>query len=129
MKSILSPPQDAASPWLPELVTIQSIQAETPGVVTYALAFADQRTRDGYSFRPGQFNMLYLPGIGEAAISISSDSEEPGLLLHTVRAAGNVTGALSRKRPGDRIGLRGPFGSSWPVDRLRGQEVVIACGG
>jgi NAD(P)H-flavin reductase len=100
-----------------------------PGVVTYALQFADERAAETYRFEPGQFNMLYLPGIGEAAISVSSDPEEKGQLLHTVRAAGNVTQALTRKRPGERLGLRGPFGSTWPMAACRGQDIVIACGG
>jgi NAD(P)H-flavin reductase len=73
--------------------------------------------------------MLYLPGVGECAISVSSDPEEGGTLLHTIRAAGNVTLALARRRAGDVIGVRGPFGSSWPVEALRGRDVVIACGG
>jgi NAD(P)H-flavin reductase len=114
---------------LPHVVTIRHVKPETPGVVTYALDFADRGITDTYQFRPGQFNMLYLPGIGESAISISSDPEGKGTLLHTVRAAGNVTQALVRKRPGDLIALRGPFGSSWPMAEARGQDLVIACGG
>ena len=73
--------------------------------------------------------MLYLPGFGESAISISSDPAHPEVLLHTIRVAGNVTRALARKRPGDQIGVRGPFGSSWPVEACRGHDLVIACGG
>jgi NAD(P)H-flavin reductase len=119
----------AVNPWLSHVVTIKDVRPETPGVTTYALDFADAAAGAAFRFRPGQFNMLYLPGIGEAAISISSDAEEPTTLWHTVRAAGNVTGALARKRPGDRLALRGPFGSSWPMDACRGQDVVIACGG
>jgi NAD(P)H-flavin reductase len=115
--------------WVPDLATIHDIRAETPGVATYALAFADSRVAEKYTFEAGQFNMLYLPGIGEAAISISSDAEVPGTLLHTVREAGNVTRALARKQIGERIGIRGPFGSAWPMETLRGQDVVIACGG
>jgi NAD(P)H-flavin reductase len=119
----------AASPWLPHAMTVRDVRPETPGVNTYTLDFADRRATAAYRFLPGQFNMLYLPGIGESALSISSDPGEPGTLLHTVRAAGNVTSALARKRPGDRLALRGPFGSSWPMAACRGQDVVIACGG
>jgi NAD(P)H-flavin reductase len=115
--------------WLPHPVTIRDIKAETPGVATYTLDFMDRDRAANYQFLPGQFNMLYLPGIGESAISISSDPEAKDTLLHTVRAAGNVTLVLARKRPGDRIALRGPFGSSWPMAEARGQDVVIACGG
>jgi NAD(P)H-flavin reductase len=115
--------------WLPHVVTIRDIQAETPGVATYALDFVDAQIASTYRFSPGQFNMLYLPGIGESAISISSDPEAVGTLRHTVRAAGNVTQALARKRVGDQIAVRGPFGSSWPMEEARDQDVVIACGG
>lgn len=80
-------------------------------------------------FEPGQFHMLLLPGIGEAAISISSDPEEPATIEHTVHALGNVTLALARLGVGDEIILRGPFGRGWPLEALRGRDIVIAAGG
>lgn len=129
MSWLAAPPSPAMPLWLAHVVTIRDIKPETPGVATYALAFVDAEIAARYRFLPGQFNMLYLPGIGESAISISSDPEAEGTLQHTVRAAGNVTQALARKRPGDQIGLRGPFGSSWPMGEARGQDVIIACGG
>jgi NAD(P)H-flavin reductase len=129
MSTLAPPGRPATQVWLPHVVTIRDIKAETPGVDTYGLDFVDPDLAATYRFLPGQFNMLYLPGIGEAAISISSDPEAGNTLLHTVRAAGNVTQALARKRPGDQIALRGPFGSSWPMVEARGQDVVIACGG
>ncbi|QDU98873.1 FAD/NAD(P)-binding protein [Lignipirellula cremea] len=117
------------NPWIAHPATICSIRPETPGVATYELAFNDPDRQSRYRFLPGQFNMLYLPGFGESAISISSDPEEPSRLLHTVRVAGNVTGALARTHPGETIGVRGPFGSAWPVAEIRNSDVVIACGG
>jgi NAD(P)H-flavin reductase len=129
MTALAAPPSPAARLWLPHVVTIRDVKPETPGVATYALDFVDRAAGAAYRFRPGQFNMLYLPGIGESAISMSSDPEVPGTLLHTVRAAGNVTRALARKGPGEQIALRGPFGSSWPMEEARGQDIVIACGG
>jgi NAD(P)H-flavin reductase len=128
MTALLTAANSAAT-WLPQRVTLRDSKPETPGVVTYSLQFAEPKTAAGYAFLPGQFNMLYLPGIGEAAISISSDAEAAGTLLHTVRAAGNVTQALARKQPGDSLGLRGPFGSPWPMQAARGNDIVIACGG
>jgi NAD(P)H-flavin reductase len=115
--------------WLPHLATIRAVKEESPGIQTYELGFDDPGLAGSFRFLPGQFNMLYLPGIGEAAISISSDPGEPGRLAHTVRAAGSVTQALTRRGPGEQLGVRGPFGSSWPLDRCQGQDVVIACGG
>ncbi len=127
--SLLTAPPRSTSVWLPHLASIQSIKPETPGIQTYQLAFEDPVVGAKFGFHPGQFNMLYLPGIGEAAISISSDPGEPATLAHTVRAAGNVTQALARLHPGDTVGVRGPYGSSWPVAECSGQDVIIACGG
>ncbi|MEX2578755.1 MAG: FAD/NAD(P)-binding protein [Verrucomicrobiales bacterium] len=81
-------------------------------------------------FAPGQFNMLYAFGAGESAISISGDpGSEGGCLVHTVRRAGVVTSALSRLRPGEQIGVRGPFGKPWPLDEMRGRDLVFVAGG
>ncbi|MFV1964948.1 MAG: FAD/NAD(P)-binding protein [Pirellulaceae bacterium] len=119
----------ADSPFLAHLARIRDIKTESPGVTTYELAFEERKVAASYRFQPGQFNMLYLPGFGESAISISSDPARQDSLLHTVRIAGNVTRALSKKKPGDQIGLRGPYGSAWPMDACRGHDVVIASGG
>jgi NAD(P)H-flavin reductase len=123
------PAGSAHNAWIPHVVSLEEVRPEVPGIATYRFRFVDDRVAASYTFRPGQFNMLYLPGIGEVAISISSDPGDPGTLLHTVRAAGGVTQALSRKTVGDQIGLRGPYGSSWPTELCRGQDVIIACGG
>jgi NAD(P)H-flavin reductase len=81
------------------------------------------------AFAPGQFNMLYVFGVGEVPVSISGDPARPELLLHTVRAVGAVTRALQKLRQGDVVGVRGPFGTAWPMDAARGRDVVIVAGG
>jgi NAD(P)H-flavin reductase len=121
--------EPVANPWHAQLVRIQDIVQEAPGIATYEVAFEDETLARSYRFAPGQFNMLYLPGFGESAISISSDPAQHGSLLHTVRIAGNVTQALSRMQVGDQLALRGPFGTEWPLKACRGLDVVIACGG
>lgn len=70
----------------------------------------------GYSFLPGQFNMLWAFGVGESAISVSGDPGDHARIVHTIREVGSVTRALSLLRPGDEVGLRGPFGRSWPLE-------------
>jgi NAD(P)H-flavin reductase len=80
-------------------------------------------------FGPGQFNMLYALGIGEVAISVSGDPAAARHLVHTVRDVGKVSHALTRLRPGARLGVRGPFGSAWPVEAAFGQDVVVVAGG
>jgi NAD(P)H-flavin reductase len=114
-------------PMLPRPAVIESVQPEAYGISTFSLRF--QEPAPGFRFQPGQFNMLYLPGCGEVAISISSDPSAPQALGHTIRYAGNVTRALGRMKPGDVLGLRGPFGTGWPVTTAYGRDLVIVAGG
>jgi NAD(P)H-flavin reductase len=76
---------------------------------------------------PGQFTMLYAFGIGEVPISVSGDAGGP--LVHTVRNVGAVTAAICGSRPGAVLGVRGPFGNSWPVEESVGSDVVVVAGG
>jgi NAD(P)H-flavin reductase len=129
----------AASFWLPRAVTIADIQDETPGVRTYRLVWSEATppsaaADDGYAFAPGQFNMLYLPGWGESAISMSGPppeaaAEAPPGWIHTIRQVGQVTGALARMTVGDRLALRGPFGKPWPLAQCRQGDVLLVAGG
>jgi NAD(P)H-flavin reductase len=110
---------------LPTVVRVRSRRAEAPDVFTLTL----EPTANGGVFRPGQFNMLYVFGVGEAAISISGDAAEAGTVAHTIRAVGSVTNALARVEPGEALGLRGPFGSHWPLVEARGHDLIIVAGG
>jgi len=112
-----------------EWAEIVSLDPEITDVATFRLRFVNPAVRASYRFRPGQFNMLYVPGYGEAAISISSAVEDRESVAHTVRFVGNVTRAISRMKPGERVGVRGPFGSSWPVEQFDGKDLFISCGG
>ncbi len=116
-------------PLLPHTAVITEVQHEAVGINTYTLEFKDSVLRDQYRFQPGQFNMLYLPGIGESAISISSDPGEPTRLKHTIRIVGNVTRAIARLPKGAALGLRGPYGSHWPMERIVGKDVIVVAGG
>jgi NAD(P)H-flavin reductase len=82
-----------------------------------------------FSFKPGQFNMLYVFGLGEVPISISGSVHEATRLVHTVRDVGTVTQALSKLRPGEMLGLRGPFGTPWPVEQAAGGDLLVIAGG
>jgi NAD(P)H-flavin reductase len=108
--------------------TIRWIKKETRDTVTYGLKINSRTIRRSYEFVPGQFNMLYVPGIGEAPISISSSPPDHDL-THTVRVAGDVTTALSKLKAGDVIGMRGPFGRGWPLDEIRDSDLMIIAGG
>ena len=118
-------------PWRSHAARIVRITDEIPGVRTYDLVLDDRAARDAYRFDAGQFNMLHLPGIGEAAISISSDRRSPDRLSHTVRSVGNVTDSLARLSEGACVLVRGPFGNPWPIDGGRGAsgDLVFVAGG
>ncbi|HID33958.1 MAG TPA: Ni/Fe hydrogenase subunit gamma [Anaerolineae bacterium] len=114
---------------LPHPARIVAIEEEAYAIATYWLEFEDEALRERYRFHVGQFNMLYLPGIGEVPISLSSDPSQPELMGHTIRYAGNVTRAISRLQVGDVMGVRGPYGSFWPLARLIGNDLCIVTGG
>jgi len=82
-----------------------------------------------FAFRPGQFNMLGAFGVGEVPISISGDPAGGGPVLHTIRDVGMATHALCTLEPGDLVGVRGPYGTCWPLEEAEGGDVVIIAGG
>jgi NAD(P)H-flavin reductase len=114
---------------MPLAARIVGVKEENFNTHTFRVEIVDPDVRAHYRFAPGQFNMLYVPGIGEAAISISSDAEQPQMLDHTIRVVGSVTRAITRLGAGGTIGLRGPFGCGWPLEKLSGTDVVIVGGG
>jgi sulfhydrogenase subunit gamma (sulfur reductase) len=111
-----------------EAEVVERVQ-ESPTIFTLRLRFTDPEQHAAYSFAPGQFNMLYLYGVGEVAISIVSDPEDVHLFGHTIRAVGRVTRGLARLEAGDRLGIRGPYGRGWPLDLAEGRDVMIVTGG
>jgi NAD(P)H-flavin reductase len=80
-------------------------------------------------FGPGQFAMIWSAGVGEVPISISADRGRPGQLAHTIRAVGSVTRTICAAEPGDRLGVRGPFGTKWPIEEREGADVLVVAGG
>jgi len=129
MSSASVVPTSAGNPFCPRTVVLDSVTPEVPGVATYHLRFRDAGAKVAYRFDPGQFNMLYIPGVGEVAISLSADPSSRTTWAHTIRAVGNVTRSLAALRPGETLGLRGPYGSSWPLAQIEGADVVLVAGG
>lgn len=123
----MEPLADTASPMLPHPFRVLDTREEIPGCTTLRVEPAAGTGECG--FAPGQFYMVYVFGHGEVPISVSGDPEKPGELSFTVMAVGSVTRALCAVKPGDTIGLRGPFGKPWPVDELKGRDVIVMAGG
>ena len=114
-------------PMTPCVARVRKRRREMPGVYTL-----DIEREDGNgvaAFQPGQFNMLTVFGVGEVPISFSGDPAAQNRMVHTIREVGAVSVALNALKPGDALGLRGPFGTGWPVEEARGQDVVVVAGG
>jgi NAD(P)H-flavin reductase len=106
---------------------VKRLQYETYDTFTIELRPAKEPAFK--TFGPGQFNMLYVFGLGEVPISISGDPADSEKLIHTVRAVGPVTKAMRKFRRGNMLGVRGPFGNNWPVDVALGKDIIIVAGG
>ena len=109
---------------VPQLLRVARVRRETADVATLELTPASP-----FAFTAGQFNMLYVFGLGEVAISISGDPARDDRIVHTVRAVGAVSGAITRLRRDQVIGVRGPYGSCWPVAESEGSNIIIVAGG
>ena len=120
-------PAVAEHPYAPRPFVVRQNIQETPD--TYTLRLEPRLPGDRLPFQGGQFNMVYVFGVGESAISISGDTTHPEQLIHTVRAVGKITNALAAMKPGSTVGIRGPYGRGWPLDFARGRDIVVVAGG
>ncbi len=119
-------PASAADPFVPATFTVVRRRRETKDTLTLRLR---PQNGDGFSSRPGQFNMVSVFGVGEVPISISGSTDRPEVLEHTIRAVGAVTRHLTALEVGDWVGIRGPFGHGWPLEEAKGWDVVVVAGG
>ncbi len=95
----------------------------------YQVQLVDPKQRQQFTFRPGQFVMLEVPGIGEAPFSITSSPSRHGDIELCIRRVGNLTNFLARVERGIHVGIRGPFGTHFPVGRMAGADVLLIAGG
>ena len=117
------------NPYLPREAKIIERVQESPSLFTLRLRFTDPDVHSQFSFMPGQFNMLYLHGVGEVPISIVSDPQDEHMLDHTIRTVGRVTKGFAELNQGDSIGIRGPFGRGWPLFEAEQRDIIIVTGG
>ena len=112
-------------PMVPQPYVVRSRDRETADTWTIELEPVAGETIDP---EPGQFAMLTAYGVGEVPISLSGRGAD-GSLIHTIRDVGAVTAELCRVPRGGAIGVRGPFGTTWPLEEARGADVVVLAGG
>lgn len=117
------------NPYTGHAAVLESVKPQTGDTATYRFVFKDEAQQRDFSYDPGTFNMLSIPGIGEAPISISSGSAEKGFVEHTIRSVGTLTNFLQKLEPGAAIDIRGPYGAGWPVEEAKGKNVLIVAGG
>ena len=112
------------NPYMPLNATVERVIVETPTIKTLVV-----RPQKEIPFRSGQFMQLTMPGLGEAPFTPSSSPNKPETLDFTILKMGTVTEALLDAKEGDAVGLRGPFGKGYPVDKFEGKEILIVGGG
>ncbi len=113
----------------PELMTIEDIREETPDIRTYRLAFRDPEVRRGFSFLPGQFGVFSVFGQGEAPFGLANAPSEEGIVECSIKRVGKVTTAFEGLDVGDTVGFRGPYGRAFPVEEMKGKNLLFIGGG
>lgn len=117
------------NPFIPEPARIVRTQMLTHDVKFFQIRIADMEKALAFRYLPGQFCMISVLGAGEAPFSISSTPSRPGLLEFCIRKAGTVTNALFQLKENDLVGVRGPHGNGFPLERMRNRDVLIIMGG
>lgn len=118
-----------SNPFIPEPARIVRTYYLTEDVKFFQVRIVDMEKALSFKYRAGQFAMISVPGAGEAPFSISSTPSRPGLLEFCIRKVGAVTNALFRMRENGLIGLRGPYGNSFPVEKMTNKDILIVVGG
>ncbi len=118
-----------SDPFIPYLATVQSVVDLTPDVKLFTVEFNDPAVRESFTYRPGQFAFVSVFGMGEVPFGITSVAQRNEGLQFAVRRVGTVTNALHEVREGDTVGVRGPFGNSFPLEDYEGKNIFIIGGG
>lgn len=117
------------NPYLPYPAVIQRVKEETSDIKTFSLAFKDKARQTTFYYRPGQFVQVSILGLGEAPISLSSAPCCNGSFELSVKRSGRLTERLHQLKPGDEIGIRGPYGNGFPYEEIKGKNIVFVGGG
>ena len=118
-----------ANPFVPQPARIVRTYYLTEDVKFFQVRIVDVEKALSFKYRPGQFAMISVLGAGEAPFCLSSTPSRPGLLEFCIRKAGTVTSALFRMKENDLIGLRGPYGNGFPIERMYDKDILITVGG
>jgi sulfhydrogenase subunit gamma (sulfur reductase) len=118
-----------ANPYLPDMATIVEVIQETHNIKTFRVVINNEERMKAFTFRPGQVGQLSVFGAGESTFVINSSPTRKDYLQFSVMRVGEVTTRLHQLQPGDQIGVRAPLGNSFPVEDLKGKNIVFIGGG
>jgi len=116
-------------PYARDVAEILEVHTETHNTKTFVMRFLDKERQRNFSFIPGQFIVISIPGVGEAMFSISSSTSNHENFATTIRKVGRVTSMIHKCGVGDKILVGGPYGSGWPMGQLEGKDILIITGG
>jgi len=119
------------NPYIPMLTRVKSIisENEVRDIKTIELEFQKKEDYKAFDYIPGQFAEISIIGKGECPIGIASSPTEEGTIKFTIKKMGTVTSSFHNSDIGDTIGVRGPLGNGWPMEELKGQNIVVVGGG
>jgi NAD(P)H-flavin reductase len=119
------------NPYIPMLTKVKSIisENEVRDIKTLELEFQKEEEYKAFDYIPGQFAEISIIGKGECPIGIASSPTEEGTIKFTIKKMGTVTSSFHNSDIGDTIGVRGPLGNGWPMEELKGQNIVVIGGG
>lgn len=115
--------------YLPDLATIEDIKEETPDIKSFKFVFQDKDLRDSFEHKAGQFVLISSFGVGEATFCIASPAYRNEYIECSVKRLGKVTQALHELDVGDVVGIRGPYGNYFPIDTMKGKNLIFIGGG
>lgn len=123
------PGNNGSNPFMPHMAVLQDSRDLTPDVKLFQLQLMEDAARADFSYRPGQFAFVSAFGVGESPFCLSSCANPDGILEFALRKVGTVSSALQDMEPGARIGVRGPFGNYFPLEKFRGKNILVIGGG
>ena len=115
--------------YLPHIMTVEDITQETPDVKTFKLAFQDDELKSAFGFQSGQFALYSVFGHGEATFCIASSPTRKDHIECSIKNVGKVSRAFHDLNVGDTVGFRGPYGNWFPLDEMRGKNLIFVGGG
>ncbi len=114
---------------LPFQMKVTKTVGLSPTVKSLKLGFNDPKLATAFSFEPGQFIFLSIPGYGDSVLTITSAVADLPQIEVAVRSVGNNTKAIHRLKIGETVFVRGPFGNHFDLKKMAGKEVIIIAGG